>query len=346
MLIRNLIMISLLCISSITMAQDIHFTYFTFAPQSYNPSLIGGYAGTYRASAIIRDQYNNRGSARVDGFQTIEANVDAPIIKGFRDRDWVGAGISFNRDERGFYKLTDNTSRLGLSYHIGMNKKQTAYFSVGAQFVRIGRSIESNTTGSAHNITNPGVMDPDLVNLLGGNNNNSPEASFSDWIAGVSYTSKSKRGNFKLGLSASQFLRNSVGFQTQTADDPFKLVGFFQAFTLINKQLALEPALLFQNVGNGQGFEISAHNMFSYKLKPESPLRLKAGLGLRTGTFSAQALVGASYKGFQAGISYDLPVNGYQEASDLQQAFELAVGYVGIISKTPKPEPIILCPRL
>jgi type IX secretion system PorP/SprF family membrane protein len=319
------------------MSQDVHFTYFTFAPQSYNPSLIGGYAGTYRGSAILREQYNNGGATKVDGYQTIELNVDAPIIKGFRDQDWIGAGISFNRDTRGFFELRDNISRLGLAYHIGLDKKSNSYFSIGAQFVNTNRTIGDMQGLTPHLINTGASNDKDLQDIFnssgGGGGNNSPEAKFSDWIAGFSYTAKSKRGNFKIGLSGSQFLENKIGFE-KNIDDPFKLVGFFQMFQLMNKKLAIEPALLFQSIGRGGGFEVTAHNMFSYKLKPESPLRLKAGLGVRTGSFSVQALLGASYKGFHGGMSYDLPVNGYQAASGPHQAFEIAFGYIGRISKT------------
>ena len=65
--------------------------------------------------------------------------------------------------------------------------------------------------------------------------------------------------------------------------------------------------------------------MFSYKIKKDSDLRLKAGLGARTGSFAAQFLIGASYKGFHGGFAYDIPVNGVQDAPGVQNFFELAV---------------------
>lgn len=349
MLMRNILTVSLLFVSILLIGQDVHFTQFTYAPQSYNPSLIGGYSGTYRASGIIRDQSYGENTR---GYQTLEINVDAPIIRGFRNQDWIGVGVSFDQDKRGSYNLQESITRLGAAYHIGLDKKSTRYFSVGVQFVNSSLSLENMP-----NLPTAGAIvtlkqDPDLQRLLmstgggtGGMGNDGPSANFKDWIAGFSYTAKSKKGNFKIGLSASQFLKNKVSFRSDF-DDPFKVVGFFQMFRLVNKQLAVEPALVFQTIGRGGGFEISAHNMFSYKLKKDSDLRLKAGIGARTGSFAPQFLVGASYKGFSGGIAYDIPVNGVQGATQTQQAFEMALGYIGIIAKKPKTEPIILCPRL
>ncbi len=344
---KNFFTLCLLSLSALLIGQDVHFTQFTYAPQSYNPSLIGGYAGTYRAGGILRDQYSTDG---VKGYKTVEINVDAPIIRGIRNQDWIGVGISFDQDTRGSFLLKESITRLGAAYHIGLDKKSTRYFSIGVQFVNSSLSLQNNDLLTAGAITTE-KKDPDLERLLKGGGAGSsggaegPTASFKDWVAGFSYTAKSKKGNFKIGLSASQFLKNKIAFDA-IYDDPFKIVGFFQMFRLINKQLAIEPAAVFQSIGRGGGFEISAHNMFSYKLKKDSDLRLKAGIGARTGSFSPQFLVGASYKGFSGGIAYDIPVNGVQGAGGTQQAFELAVGYIGIIAKTPKTEPIILCPRL
>ena len=84
MIFRKLGVFWSLILSTTLIGQDVHFTQFTFAPQSYNPSLIGGYAGTYRAGAILRTQEYGKPAV---GFRTAEINVDAPIIKGFRSQD-------------------------------------------------------------------------------------------------------------------------------------------------------------------------------------------------------------------------------------------------------------------
>ncbi len=340
--------------TTLLIGQDVHFTQFTYAPQSYNPSLIGAYSGTYRVSGLYRSQYYN--GNEVKGYKTLEVNVDAPIIRGFRDQDWIGVGGSYDQDTRGMFSFKDKISRLGVSYHLGLDKKSRSYVSFGLQYITTGRSLdvdELNTSGlTAAQITNEGLSptgstfnDLDLINVIGQGAQNELDLNFSDFVLGISYSAKSKKGNYKFGIAGSQFLKNDISFNSNV-DDPLKLVGFFQMFRIINKQLAVEPALMFQAITKSKGFEISGHNMFSYKLKPESDLRIKAGAGFRTGTFSAQALAGASYKGFFGGLAYDIPFTGYQGATQWQSAIEFAIGYIGIIAKKPKAQPIILCPRL
>jgi hypothetical protein len=80
-------------------AQDIHYTLFNMAPLRTNPALTGAFEGTARIGGIYRGQWfsvNGGGDMHTPSFY-----IDAPIIKGFRDRDWVGVGAVFVQDNAG-----------------------------------------------------------------------------------------------------------------------------------------------------------------------------------------------------------------------------------------------------
>ena len=346
-MIRYLI-IGIVSLAGISLSgQGIHFTYFQFAPQAVNPALNGAFAGSYRATGIFRDQYQNTG---VRGFRTLEVGVDAPIIRGIRKQDWVGVGLSIDQDRRGSFGLRDNYSRIGLSYHLSLDKKQTSILALGVQRISVTRSIRNDMMENAtrFQLENGGGMDPDLQILQGNPNPSNPnqmnlENGFSDWAAGLTYTNKGKGSTLIMGISATHFLTHRAAFNGNE-DTPFKLVGFGQLVSKIGKQTTFEPAFLTQI--RNDATEFTLQTLIGYRLKPDGDWTVRTGIGARTGTLSGEFLAGAEYKGFRAGFAFDIPINGYANASGFQNAIEFGVSYIGIIKKTPTPKPIILCPRL
>ncbi len=349
-MIKNLqsIFICTLLFTTLTLqGQDIHFTNFRLAPQALNPSLNGSFLGTYRASGIYREQYQNTG---VNGFRTIEAGVDLPVIRGLRKQDWIGVGLSINRDSRGLFDLMDTHTRMGLAYHLALDKTQKRYLSIGAQRTAINRrmNVPTGTDITSFLISGRGSVDPDIqaVQSLAGNNQSGEprvERSFSNWVGGLSFTSKGVKNKTVIGISAAHFINSTASF-SGLFDLPLRLTAFATYDTEINKNMTLEPTLIVQSMGPTT--QVAANAMAGYKLNPEKPLIVKAGLGYRTGTSSGQFLAGADFKGFTAGFSYDLPFTGYSQASDVQNAIEFGVTYIGTIYKKPKTKPIVVCPRL
>jgi type IX secretion system PorP/SprF family membrane protein len=349
--LRKILIASLLYLvigNPLGISQGIHFTYFQFAPQSVNPALIGGFQGTYRGFAIFRDQYQNTG---VNGYRTLEISVDAPIIKGFRKNDWIGIGFSMNVDSRGILGLRDTYSRIGGSYHFSLDKNQKHILTLGVQTLsisrRLGFSDGANLTRGS--LANGGIADPDMNQLyLGGGGSSNPNnmdarTNFGDWTTGLTYTNKGKDNYFVVGVAASSFLRNNAAFRG-FEDLPIRIAATAQLVAKISKNMTLEPAFYTQFVRDAS--EITANTLVGYRLKPDKSTIVKAGIGARTGTSSAQFLAGFEHLGWRAGFSYDLPLTGYANAPGIQNAFEVGVGYLAIIKKKPKVKPIVLCPRL
>lgn len=325
-------------------AQGVHFSYLEFAPQSINPAYLGGFLGSYRGTAIYRSQYNN--GEQVRGYNTFEIGLDIPIIRGFRKQDWIGGGLSFNVDQRGFFSFKDTYSRLGLSYHFSLDKKQTSVLTLGIQIVNVGRSIrfpEGQNTG--FQILNNTSSDPYITSLQTKFNEKgvlSPAAA-RDWVGGLAYTRSSKTNVFRAGFSVSGIFPARVGFDG-LYELPFKFIGHAAVVNQINKTISVEPAAIYQKAGYTNEFMFNTKIGYTYN--KEKTDKIKAGLGFRTGTFSAIFLVGGEIKGINFGLSYDLPISGYALAPGTQNGFEFGASYVGVLKKTPKPKPIIICPRL
>ena len=346
---RKILAIGLICF---TMAwfgnelrgQGVHFSYLEFAPQSINPAYLGGFLGSYRGTGIYRSQYNN--GTEVKGFTTFEFGVDVPIIRGFRKQDWIGGGISFNVDQRGFFSFKDTYSRLGLSYHFSLDKKQTSVLTLGIQIVNLSRTIRMPDEGSTgYQIENNSSIDPDVKRFFTqvDEKGRLTPKSARDWVGGLAYTRSTKTAVIKTGVAFSGILPARIGFNG-LFELPFKIIGHASLVNQINKTMSIEPAAIFQKAGYGSEFMFNTK--VGYKYNKEKNDKVKAGLGFRTGTFSAIFFMGGEIKGINFGLSYDLPISGYAAAPGTQNGFEFGASYIGVLKKTPKPKPIIICPRL
>jgi type IX secretion system PorP/SprF family membrane protein len=324
-------------------AQGIHFSYLEFAPQHVNPANIGGFLGSYRGSAIYRDQYNSDG---VRGYKDFEIGIDLPAIRGLRKQDWIGVGISVNNDARGTVKLNDRYSRIGLSYHLGLDAKQTRIFTVGLQMIGLTRKLNTNITNG---VTPEGILtgrDTELMELLkGADQDGNKTISARDWNLGVQFSTKSLQRQLKIGASVSGVLPSALGFSAgvDSASVPFKVIGHIQLVNQLSKTMTLEPTAIVQVTEYG-GTEFMANAKIGYQIQKDK--KIKGGLGFRTGTLSAIFFLGAEIKDINFGLSYDLPLTGYAGSPGIENGFEFGASYIGVFKKTPKPTPVIICPRL
>jgi hypothetical protein len=122
-------------------AQDLHFTLHGLTPLAFNPANTGGFYGSYRVSALYRDQYRSvSGSA---AYMTPTISVDVPVIKGFREKDWVGVGLFIYSDKSGDAGLTQGATKISGSYHFALNKKGSTILTLGYQTGSVGRRIKN-----------------------------------------------------------------------------------------------------------------------------------------------------------------------------------------------------------
>jgi hypothetical protein len=227
-----------------------------------------------------------------------------------------------------------------------LDKKLTSIISIGGQYITNGRN--ANILNATTRPSLGGGEDQDKELFSGGNtvsDPNSPDATtdFKNWVFGVNYMKRTKTGEFSLGLSTANLFTNDQAFKNQE-DQPFKINAIASYKGILNKKYKFEPAILFQSLSWGS--EVSAHAVMGFKLKPEQDVWLKGGLGVRTGTFSPQVLLGMDFKQLNAMLSFDIPVSGVGNLEGFQNAFELGLVYQWTRNKIPQPDPIIYCPRL
>src|SRR5690606_1000058 len=67
-------------------------------------------------------------------YRTPSFYIDAPVIRGFRKQDWVGAGGVLYQDQAGTGNLTTGGLWFAAAYHLGMDKASKRVLSLGLQY--------------------------------------------------------------------------------------------------------------------------------------------------------------------------------------------------------------------
>lgn len=350
--------VALLVGSSQLRSQDIHFTLFEMMPVVFNPAETGNFYGSYRVSGIYRDQWVSI-TGFPDEFKTPALSVDAPIIKGFRDQDWVGVGGFFYSDKSGSLGLVNNAFKLSAAYHLGLNKKGTAVISFGYQTGSVARRIKASGLAKIELESDdyePGSLTGDLA-LMG---ISELQKSYLDHVGGINFKARPNRTDViefglavgNIGSPDASLLGGGGGGMNPGPnpppssgrfESPLRFIGTASYRFALNSEFALKPTAFYQRLGPASELAIQVGG--EYLLNAEKQTVLRAGLGYRVGD-ALQLIVGMDFKqSLQVTFGYDVNVSQLSPASNAVGGFELSAVYIGKIYKRPDPEPVLFCPR-
>lgn len=335
-----------------TIAQDIHFTQYYMSPVTLNPALAGKFEGTVRLGGIYRSQW--RSVLGSGDYSTPSFFADAPVVRGFRKRDWVGVGLGYVADRAGIGKLERNISNIGASYHLALDKKGNAHLSVGAQYGGVAMRLKNpNSLKDELKILNG--TSPDLT-ALDANSKEDPK-SYRSINAGLAISSKlNKQMDVTLGLSAYNLTGSSIKLlesgsskgggkgssnnNNGTASPRIVAHGMFNI--TMNERTVFSPNFIFQRLGNNQEMMVQA--LGAYLLEPQRDITATAGIGYRLGD-AINVLVGGKYKDWRFGLAYDINTSGLSANTQYRGGFELALNYTIKIYKPAVVKPKVICPR-
>jgi type IX secretion system PorP/SprF family membrane protein len=326
-------------------AQDIHFTLYDMMPLVFNPAESGAFSGTYRVSGIYRDQWLSV-TGVPNEYKTPSISVDVPIIKGFRDNDWVGVGLMMLTDKAGSLNLKQSQFKLSAAYHLALDKKGNSILSFGYQTGSVGRKIDVSgwTTDDPKY---PDLLEPD-TDLTG---MTELKSSYIDHVGGLHLrTMMNKKDVLQLGVSVGHIGKPSGGLGAGGGggvgggnyEIPMRILlhGSYRAMT--NQKLAIIPSVFFQTLGKDT--EIMAQAVGEYLFNAEKKIVLKGGLGYRVGD-AVQIILGTDIRDLKVTFGYDVNVSSLSAASNSFGGFEISAQLVGIIYKKPDPDPVLFCPR-
>lgn len=374
MILRRLLLL-VVCISTLggLTAQDLHYSLFNLAPLKLNPANTGAFYGTVRAGGIFRDQWY---SVLDDEYRTPTFSLDAPVIRGFRDNDWVGAGVLFVNDRVGIGNFKTSGVMMSASYHFALDKNSNQTLTLGLQGGSMSRQLDlqgliagdfaqATLDGNANSQTMDPLLSGGGGTTGGGNDPNMGDlnASYLDINAGLLYKAKDPKagtllelgialghlnqGNDSFGGGSSGGIGNPPGGGNNNNDDesqrPMSFLAHGRYVYPVNDTWSAEPSFLFQTTSGGRN-NIILQGVAGYQFNDQ--IKLKGGLGYRVGD-AGQILLGAVIdETLEVGLSYDINLSQLSNVSNYQGGFEIGATYIIKIYKQPQIPPSILCPRL
>lgn len=339
-------------------AQDIHFTLFNMSPLTLNPALTGAYLGTARVGGIYRGQWYNVSQA--NGYKTPSFFIDAPIIRGFRDNDWVGVGFSTVNDRAGMtYRdnadlpiggnLTTSYNLFSASYHAAMDKEANTILTLGFQAGSVTRRIDSDALLFADEIVfqnNALIKNP----MTGADANRLREnVNYIDLAAGLMLRTKfDEKTSLEVGASVVHLSQPNYSLlgggnnnDNNEGDRPMRITAHARFSTPLSDKWSFDPTVMYQTTRGG-GNEIIPQLWAGYQIKEE--VKINFGLGYRLGD-AANVLIGLDYEDLRVALSYDVNTSALRDVTNYQGGFELAAYYILKVYKQPTVKPAILCPQ-
>ncbi len=312
--------------------QYVHFTQFTYVPLSINPAQTGHFEGSYRVGGLFRSQWQ---TGAVKGYQTPVIYVDVPI-NGFRKQDWIGIGLNLQRDGAGSALLNNTLVGLNGAYHMGLDMKQNTVLSFGVQAGYNQRNIDRGKLIFQDGIL--GGSSADLTNI------DAQSKNYMLLNLGVHLRAKAnKTTTVNIGLSVDNILGAKYNLlQSSVAKLPMRFNLYGSMDVAMNKRLTVSPAFLVRSTSSTS--EIMLQVVGGLKVDPVKNITVKGGLGYRVGD-AAQFLLGIDIGDIRIGGSFDYTLSNLSSNTNVQNGFEIAIGYIGKIFKTPQPPRVILCPR-
>jgi len=342
----------LFCLGMLTSlrAQDLHFTMYNMSPLTLNPALTGAFEGTARISGIYRDQWS---SVLNNQFTTPSFGVDAPLIRGFRDNDWVGVGGVITSDNVGESDLQTGENFLGVAYHFALDDDGANMLTLGVQGGSASRRLDPTANGLIFADELPeDVGGGGLGAGKGGDRSVNEQVSYLDFNVGLMFRSRLEDGDeVEVGLAFNHITQPAYSFVTrrgnnQNLDNAEKRPMTFLAHGRYNRTLndtwSVEPSFMFQSTTGAT--EVIVQALAGYQLNERYQFHF--GPGYRFGD-SGQILLGMTYdENLRVGLSYDINLSSVTDISRYRGGFELGASYIIKIFKDPDVKPAILCPRL
>ena len=353
-------------------AQDIHYTLHNMSPLWLNPAETGGFYGSVRVGGIYRGQWHG-----TNGINSPSVYADAPLIRGFRKQDWIGAGFMLISDKAGGDEIITTISGFSASYHLSLDKKQQNVLTLGVQYgsVNFGFNprmnfLDQNTIGT--NVGGRGQLQSEQFgtnttnpNPNPNNRDQGPRQTLTDINAGLMFRATlDEKANNKLEIGVAMLRINSDDYRAFTTRDtvmnppPDQVGGSNDAASRerkptihahanldyeLTEKLRFLPTVFYQ--GSAGQSSVSLQAWVGAQLKDD--MLFKFGLGYRTGD-AGKILVGLDKDRLRVAASYDIPLSQATPTFNLGSinSFEIAANYIFNIYKKPEVKPNILCPRI
>lgn len=319
-------------------AQDPHFSQFFNTPLNLNPALTGMHTGTWRFTAIHKDQWPSIPKAYI----TVSGSIDFKIPINYereedntkarkRADDFIGIGITGLSDKSGDGAINSNLFALSASYHRSLDKQGSHTLGAGFMYTYNSTTVDFSKLYFGSQLTPTGFSNsmPSSVNI----NSPSPER-YHNLRAGLiySYAPAGEVNSFYAGISVSnvlrKFMKTNLSFiGTDTVLSSRWTANAGGTFPL-SYWLAIYTAGIFQYQNKATETMLGGSFVFNLNGKESNPTNLYFGSWVRFRDAIVAPYVGLEFNGFNLGFSYDINTSGLSTATLGRGGPEFSIIYI------------------
>jgi type IX secretion system PorP/SprF family membrane protein len=302
-------------------AQDIHFTQYDSQPLSINPAETGWYKGDIRVAGIYRTQWKAIDNKE---YRTVGLSIEKQFHHYLNT---YNIGIQLINDQTGYVDL--NVNKLNISG--GYSTKLSGHgLSAGVQISGIHKStkIQQYTFDEQFDLGGQDVFNPELpISEIAGE-----PISYIAVNAGVKWNYRvSKRFIPEFGAALYYLNTPQESFydiENEETIVPLQKILHAGATFYVSPRFFLKPLALYMNQIKATNFLIGGTAHYSI----QEHITAYGGMMFRyswISDYDASAMrVGAQYKNFDLGISYDINISTLQTATNNRGAFEISLIYI------------------
>ncbi len=300
-----------------TSAQDLHFSQFYLHPQHMSPASAGGFQGYLRAGGIYRSQWR---SVPVD-YKTYGISADWKVFQA-RKSD-LALGLLLQQDQAGDARLSWMQGGLNLSagHQIGANSRLAAGFGINA----FQRTVDISQL-TFKNQWNGDNFDPNLASRESFERSSGLAASLSAGLHFSTYAAGNRSG-MKIALGAFHLNRPelSLGGIGQLRL-PVRWSAWAEGMYEWRAQTDLWGYGAFQYMNQAREIIIGAGVRQFLTTGLANVTALRMSVGWRPGDAVIPA-VQLERNNWLAGISYDINISEFEQATSGRGGVELAIVY-------------------
>jgi type IX secretion system PorP/SprF family membrane protein len=324
-------------------AQDLHYSQFYHSPLNINPGLTGVYNGDCRISANWRNQWRN---VPVN-YQTFTAEYDSKYYFKRSEKSFLGYGLQLNYDKAGDSKLQYLNLSLNGSYNYIINPRNI--ITGGLQLGYVQRSFKLDDLKWDNQFDNN--IGSYVATLPNGENFSRLKFGFFDASVGANYRwqKPSKRTKIDFGLGYFHLTQPKQNFiDGKDIKLSSRLSGYVMSSFKLTNGLDLLVNALYQKQNQQDEAVGGAAVRIHLNQRPAKELAVQLGINYRANpgnSFVGDALIPTievHYTKWHVGLSYDINVSGFKEATNGRGGPELSMSYRCINVKPLKENKI--CP--
>lgn len=313
--------------------QDLHLSQFNNSPLLMNPATAGSFAGSYRLATNYKNQWQSIGKA----YNTATASFDMKVVRVNKHKNnYLASGITFYSDKAGKSGFGLMQVNLAIAYNIQIKDRNELSAAIVGGFAQSSISYSGLKWDSQYDLNSYDPTRPSGQNELG------EAVRYFDLGSGLEHKYYNYDKKFKLATGVSVFhinqpVKSFLGNSNERLDRKYvvyssgqmqiqKSTYYFIPQMMGSLQGPHREILLGGSLRNVFGLDMTENRVILNTFTLVSSF-FQFGFLYRVGDALIIITSMELKKKFSFGLSYDINISKFREASVFRGGFEVSLSY-------------------